>query len=308
VVLVVLVVAAGSTTPTTVLGTTTTFRFEPPGMLWMGELTMRRACCRGILRAIVALLTVVFLLLFCGCTRCSEDDALPAPKASVEPRAKPAEPVGLAFLVKVPRPAETWSTTRKLLGQFGAILPSTVELALGRLSGLPLLAHGALDGQAPAGALGLEKDGAISLLWGVHVRSPGELLAQLTTGAGAGYVSEKVGPIVHLKGKAGEQLSLALLDSYLLVAAERWAIDRAAGFFTEELRAEQRKSEGVFAEASRAALFGPLSKIVKSMWQAQRRELDVSLNATRAAQGRPPDFAEPTPHVRGTAHGSVPGV
>jgi hypothetical protein len=107
-------------------------------------------------------------------------------------------------------------------------------------------------------------------------------------------VSEKVGPIVHLKGKAGEQLSLALLDSYLLVAAERWAIDRAAGFFTEELRAEQRKSEGVFAEASRAALFGPLSKIVKSMWQAQRRELDVSLNATRAAQGRPPDFAEPS--------------
>ncbi len=265
---------AGTTTAIMAAGTTT-FRSES----WPGSGSAAKA--RRSPRSALALALSLAL------TSCHKSE----PERAFVPPPPPARPSSVLAEVVVPRPGELWQAASALAGPLAALLPRGPELAMGSWLGMPPLSATRLDLRTPVvGAFLAEPEPALVL--GVHVANGAELIADLTTGAGATRKLEPAQDLRLLSAVEPGRPLLAVVDDVLLVGP-RAALLSAGRYVARGLLRSAKDSGPVSLLVPGAALRERALPLLREAWQQRRAELVRARAETERSQGRPPDFADP---------------
>ena len=151
---------------------------------------------------------------------CKDTPSLgPAPVASMAPVPQPA---GLVAEVMIPKPAQTWTRLRTLIGGPAAMLPQSFGMGAAMLLGLSPKVAELIDGDVPAvGAV--TSDGAVELaVLAIHVRDGQKVIDDMTTGPQARHLArvDAVSKVTLIEPKPGEtslNASMGVTGNFLLI-------------------------------------------------------------------------------------------
>ncbi len=209
-------------------------------------------------------------------------------------------PVGLVGDVVLPAPQKTWQAVRELAGGVAQLLPQSFSLVAGTALGLPPTVADGLSGDVPlVGALLVDEAGTLGFVLGLHVRSGGELVAQLTTGSDARFEPRPDGDtgltvLERRAGSATSQLSLAVYHNRLLLAPSPAFLRQGASYVVRTVAAKAPPAGSLVLSVPREALRGPVVRLVREHWKGYSAALEDADREARAARGgRAPDYAEP---------------
>lgn len=261
-----------------------------------------RAWRRGHGRSLSALALVVACLALGACSSCGSDSGGAAASASAKPvdLAPVPAPAELLADLYVPHPGKTWKSFRDVVGGPILLLPASYQVLSTTLLGLAPQVAGLIDEDVPVvGALVNGSDAAPHLVFGLHVRNPRELVANLVTGSDAKFrdtTDAKSG--MHLleavPGRASNDVRMGIVGSYLLASKDLQALTSAGPYVARTLPKRPVPTGGVVMVASHAALTGPIATHVKTAWKAYQDKLEAADRAMRAQHGgKAPDFADP---------------
>jgi hypothetical protein len=202
----------------------------------------------------------------------------------------PAPPPGLLAELRVASPAALYAALRRSSKQ-EARLPADPALALGGLLDLPLPVVGALVLDRPAFGALVERDGAGSGIFACRVRSGPEVLRALAATAKPAPKAP-AGDLVVLSGLG--RSSLGVVDDWLLVSDDEPALRAAGLYVARTLTRRAVGPEPLVLEVGASALRGPLERALNVPWQRSRAQLVKLAAEMQTAQGRPPDFGDPS--------------
>jgi hypothetical protein len=248
-----------------------------------------------------------------GCSSCRSSKSKGASGAPASLAPVPA-PRGLMAELFIPKPTQTWTALRNLVGGPTLLLPSTYPMLASTLLGLPNDVAGHIDSHIPVVGILLDagKGHPVAVV-GLHVVSGRELVADLTTGKNAKYRS-RVDPasgVVVLEavpGKAPEDVSLGVVGNYLLVSDNSEHLVTGGPYVARTLPKRSMPPDPVTLIVPKQALSGPIAAQLEQAWSDYRARLQASKQVVQAQHGgRPADFANPAVALSG-ASGAVTGL
>lgn len=247
-----------------------------------------------------------------GCSSCEDQSGGAAPSASAAADLAPVpEPDGLAAEVLVPKPEATYAELRAIAGTSAALLPKSFPLLAVTLLGLPPITADAIDGTLPAtAAVGESVKQGLAPVLALRVRSGPDLMARLTTGAEApfgveAHAASGVAVLIPKPGKASGDITLGVVGNTLLAAREQEDLVRYGPFAARTLPKRPMPPESITVTANKKALAGPIAKLVRSRWEATKKDLEAADRDNRQKHGgRAPDFGDPAVAVAGIS-GSI---
>ncbi len=258
-------------------------------------------------RAVTLLWVLACVAVLPGCSSCGSSSA-PAGSSSAAPvaLAPVAAPTNLLADIYIPHPTKTWSAVRDAVGGPIMLLPASYQMLATTMLGLAPQVAGLIDADiAVVGAVVNDESGAPTVVLGMHVRDPRELVANLVTGSDARFRAVPGAPgavemLEPVPGKASKDVRLGVVGSYLLAASDASALESAGPYVGRTLPKRSMPGGGVVLVAGHKALAGPIAARVNKAWQAYRDKLVASDQALRAQHGgRAPDFGDPTAAMLG---------
>ena len=237
--------------------------------------------------------TVLAFVLALG-SACSKEQA-PAPSSDASAFAPVSAPAGLAGELVVGKPAELWTAVRSVAGE-SVRLPSSFELVLATLLGLPPVAAASLDLSRPVvGALLTRKDADPVPAVAVRVLDGNDVLSRVGASASASFESKPSGVpgLTLLLPKAAGAPVLGVYRNHLIFSPDAGAIESTAPYLVRTLAARPLPAEPLVIEVPGAALAGPLADRLRRAWESYQRELRALERRTRDEKGRAADFGDP---------------
>ncbi len=204
---------------------------------------------------------------------CKQEQAAPLPEKTVVFDPLPA-PTDLVANVYIPNPDVAWSKARVALGGPAKFLPATTGALAAMLFGLPLMVGSEIDGNIPmVGAILDGQDGGKSrVAIGLHLRSADKFINQVTKGENARHtarIDEKTKiTLIEPTGGGTGSAALGVLGNYLLAAQTVDELLDVGPYVVRNLTTVKMSKNDMSFDLPRAALEGPVGKIIRSKWDS----------------------------------------
>ncbi len=208
---------------------------------------------RRFLRSPTARNRVVLLAL------CALTTAAAACRRKAEPAPQPREvtavaaPASLVLSGAVPAPQQFWERVRAGLGQRGQSLPKHYPLMLTELLSVSPVVTGRFEGERPLRfAVSVHDEEALGWAVAVKLRSGGELVAELSTGASAPYRAVPDGAVVRLQRPGVEESpARGVSRNYLVLASDAAALSALGPYLAATSLEDQTRApaEGLALES-----------------------------------------------------------
>lgn len=228
---------------------------------------------------------------------CKDTPSLgPAPVASMAPVPQPA---GLVAEVMIPKPAQTWTRLRTLIGGPAAMLPQSFGMGAAMLLGLSPKVAELIDGDVPAvGAV--TSDGAVELaVLAIHVRDGQKVIDDMTTGPQARHLArvDAVSKVTLIEPKPGEtslNASMGVTGNFLLIGYAPDALLKVGPYAARTVSTRAMPAEDAVVVSQRDALGGPVRARIRNWWREAKKTLEEADQRDREKHGgSAPTFADP---------------
>ncbi len=221
-----------------------------------------RAVSRALLLATVTLV---------ACSHPKPSGTTSAPSSEPVP-----EPQGLMAEVFMPRPGDTWTKARTLIGGNAALLPEGFSSVASLLLGLPATVADQVDADIPAlGAI--TTDGtATHYVLGLHIKDGPHLIQALSVGPTAKLNAhlEPASSVTLLDPKtpgAGPSIQLGVSQNYLLVSMDKVGLTSVGPYISRTMPKERVPTGDLVLISHQTALAGPIKDRITHFWESYKK-------------------------------------